>query len=55
LLQVQGLSGAEWGVSFAIGFGAYPVSLLTRFLTRNVKWESLGLTDLRHVHKRAAR
>lgn len=52
-MQVQGLSGTEWGISFAIGFGSFPLSLLTRFVSRNSNWESLG--DIRHIQKRAHR
>lgn len=53
VFKVQGLSGAEWGVSFAIGIGSYPVSLLTRVISTVVG--KGALSDMRHVRRRAHR
>jgi hypothetical protein len=32
--KVIPLNGAEWGVSFAIGLSAMPISIITRLLSR---------------------
>ena len=34
VFRIERLSGAEWGISIAIGFSSLPVALIVKFVSR---------------------